>query len=986
MRIATRHFCRLIAILCLVMSATETQTRAAQYSLIHAFAGMPTDGAGPQYNATLATDGTFFYGVTLNGGTTTNKGVIFKLNVNGSGYQLLHSFNGLTLTEYILGGHGNTNDGVNPEGTPLLIGSTLYGTTSSGGTNGTGTIYKINTDGSGFQLIHSFGAGIHGPTDGYFSQCSLVTDGTNLFGMTATSSLGLGTIFRIDTNGNGYTVMHNFGPSVNDGANPQGSLIISGGTLYGMTQMGGSLGSGTIFAINTDGSNFHLVHSFTGISTDGALPYGSLTLSGSTLYGMTSAGGANNVGSVFSVDVSGSGFQILHSFSTANTWAPYGDLTFLNSVLYGMTRNGGSNGLGFGTIFSVNPDGSNFQILHTFFFANPNNLTDGSTPMAGMMTFGSTLYGMTYFGGSAKNSGSIFSFNPAGGGGGGGGPITALRVTIQPSTAVKAGAQWQVNGGAFFNSGALASNLTAGAHVVSYKAVTGFVTPAPQIIDITAGITNAITGTYGVADVTKPTLKVIAPTSKTIATSNVFTATGTASDNVGLALVYYQLNGGEWTAASSGNSFVNWTAPNLTLTPGQNVLRFYAKDLSGNLSVTNSVTFTFVVTVPLTVNINIPKSGTISPSLNGTSQAIGKVLSMSAKAAKGYAFVNWTGATNTTSAKISFVMASNLVFNANFKDITRPVNVILTPTKGQVLNSTPPIATGRASDNVGVAAVWYKVNAGAWTQANLGDGTNWQTADLSTQLLAGPNTIAAYATDAAGNISLTNTIAFSYVVQATADWAPDSLNGLLALVAPDSGSQEAVGFDQTTFAQTSSSNDGNPDDYGAGAYTYVKTDTNMAQLSLAFNAPPGASNNIGPITLVFTNHYACYFTNDGGDTGGINLQVSPTFVPATIVGKTVSAVSSHNGKTTKIKFSTATAFTKTPSNNSSSGSSSGTYVFTRSSPTCGIIAATFTSPADAGQTAYLQLTFTNAKGGTYFVMVFDNAGVLQDVDVGTFTM
>src|SRR6185437_13880936 len=102
---------------------------------------------------------------------------------------------------------------------------------------------------------------------------------------------------------------------------------------------------------------------------------------------------------------------------------------------------------------------------------------------------------------------------------------------------------------------------------------------------------------------------------------------------------------------------------------------------------------------------------------------------MSVKAAKGYAFVNWTGATNTSSTKISFVVASNLVFNANFKDVTRPVNVILTPTKNQVLGN--PTATGRASDNVGVAAVWYRVNTGDWAQANLGAGGNWQTANLS---------------------------------------------------------------------------------------------------------------------------------------------------------------------------------------------------------------------------------------------------------------
>ena len=71
-----------------------------------------------------------------------------------------------------------------------------------------------------------------------------------------------------------------------------GSLTLSGSTLYGMTLSGGANGNGTIFSINTDGSGFQNLFSFSG--TNGDNPHGSLTLSGSTLYGMTSAGGAND--------------------------------------------------------------------------------------------------------------------------------------------------------------------------------------------------------------------------------------------------------------------------------------------------------------------------------------------------------------------------------------------------------------------------------------------------------------------------------------------------------------------------------------------------------------------------------------------------------------------------------------------------------------------------------------------------------------------
>ena len=988
MHFATRRVVRFFVLCFVVLSAALAQSQAAPYTLLHGFIDGPSDGSGPQFNSSVATDGTSLYGVTFNGGIT-NRGMLFKLNVNGSGYQVLHFFNGLSFIDSLLGGTGNTNDGVNPEGTPLLIGSTLYGTTTQGGTNFLGTVYKINTDGTGFQVLHSFGVNTLAG-DGSRPQCSLVTDGTNLFGMAVNGSgtaNGLGTIFKMDTSGSNYSILHNFGVQTSNGNNPQGSLMISEGTLYGMTQMGGTLNSGTLFKIGTGGSGFQIIHHFTGVLTDGAYPYGSLILSNSTLYGMTSNGGTNNVGCVFSVDVSGTNFNLLHSFSHLNTWLPYGDVTFgSNSMLYGMTDIGGTNGLGFGTIFQVKTDGSGFQILHTFFFT-ANNLTDGSTPLGSLVMIGSQFYGMTHFGGSTHNAGTIFSFTPSGGGGGGGGSIAGLQVRILPAGAISAGAMWQVDGGPFFKSDVVVTNLTVGPHTVSFKPVTGWAAPSDRLIPVIANFTNFVTGTYTAVDSTPPVLKVTSPTSKTVVSSNLFTASGTASDNVGLALVFYQLNSGAWIATDSSNSFTNWTAANLSLIPGVNVMKFYAKDLSGNVSPTNTVSFTYVVSAPLVVNIYGPGAGTLKPNLNGQLLQIGKAFSMSTKAVKGYAFVNWTGGTNTTSPKISFVMASNLTFTANFKDIARPVNVILSPTKSQIVTAAEPTATGKAMDNAGVTAVWFRVNGGAWTSVDLVAGTNWHTASLSGQLLSGPNSISAYALDAAGNASLTNTIAFTYVVQPAADWAPDSLNGILASVTPATGSPEAVGFDLSTFAQASTTNSTDPEDFGGGTYTYLKIDTNLAQLSLSVTMPPGSSNDVGPIDLVFTNHYAGYFTNeDGGDTGQISMSIASAFVPTTVVGKTLSAVSSSNGKTIKIKLATATNFTKTPANNSSSGSSLGTYTFTRLSPVCGVFGFSFTSLADLGQTAYVQATFTSATGGTYFAMVFDSFGVLQDMDAGSFSM
>jgi len=986
MRCTLSRFVLFAGICFSVTGAAFTKCQAAQFNLLHGFAGAPGDGAKPQFGS-LATDGTTLYGFTANGGSA-DKGVLFKINADGSGYSVVHSFAGLSFENALFGDTTDPNDGAYPSGTPLLIGSTIYGMTRNGGTNGTGSIFKINTDGSGLQVLHSFGGGLGPWNDGYSPYGGLVTDGTTFYGMTYSSVLGRGIVFAMTKNGAGFSILYSFDASAYQGADPQGSLVLSGSTLYGMTSGGGTNGLGIVFEIQVNSLGYQVIHSFTGGSNDGGTPYGSLIVSNSTLYGMTSAGGANNLGTVFSLQPNGTGFQVLHSFS-APASAPMGDLVLSNATLYGMT--GGTNDGGLGTVFHLNTDGSGFQIDYTFAFG-PTNLTDGGTPWGSLLLLNSSLYGMSQLGGSSQNLGALFSLgdtNTGGGGGGGGGGTGgttgtgSLKVNLLPATAVKAGAEWQVDGGSFEKSGTVIGGLSVGPHTVTFKAITGWSTPAAQEADVADSVTSTINGTYVQADVTKPTLKVLAPKPNLSVNTALFTANGTAADNAGVALVNYQLNGGAWTAATTANNWLSWSAPNLILAPGGNSLKFYAQDTSGNVSITNTVSFTYVVSAPLVVNM--VGAGTLKPNLNGELLEIGKTYSMSVKPAKGYAFVNWTGGAASTSTKLSFVMASNLTFTANFKDISRPVNVILNPAKGKPL--TGDAAAGKASDNAGVTGVQFMVNGGAWSPANLLDGMNWNTPALSSLLLSGANSISAYATDAAGNNSLTNTIAFNFAVQPVADWAPNTLNGLLASVTPDNGSPESVGFDVTTFAQTSTTNSLDPQDNGGGTYNYLKVDTNLAQLALFPSVFPGNTNGVGPIDLVFTNHYSGYFSNEaGGDVGGIALQVATGFVPSSVVGKTLAATSKISGSKTAIKMSNAVAFTKTPANNSTTGTSSGLYTFTRLSPTSAILFLGFEDAADLNQTAYVQTTFTASTGGTYFAMIFDSLGQLQDVDSGTFTI
>ncbi len=367
-----------------------TASLQAQFNLLHSFAGGPSEGASP--SGSLILSGSTLYGMT-DGGGANDDGTIFKINKDGTGYAVLHSF------------AGGPSDGRYPYRASLILkGSTLYGMTFYGGTSDAGTIFKINKNGTGFALLHSFAGGV---SDGESPVGSLIIKGSTFYGTTsAGGTAGLGTIFKILTNGMGFALLHSFTGGASDGRAPYGSLIIKGSTFYGTTSAGGTDNDGTIFKINKNGTGFALLHSFADGASDGQSPYGSLTISGATLYGMTLYAGTDNIGTIFKIDKNGTGFALLHSFAgyTSDGEWPNGSLVLKGSLLYGLTQAGG--GFGIGTIFKINTTGTGFAVIHSFVGAT----SDGALPIGALILKGFTAYGLTYQGGST-DSGVIFSFN-----------------------------------------------------------------------------------------------------------------------------------------------------------------------------------------------------------------------------------------------------------------------------------------------------------------------------------------------------------------------------------------------------------------------------------------------------------------------------------------------------------------------------------------------------------------------------------------------
>ncbi len=326
----------------------------------------------------------------------------------------------------------SVSDGGGPRAGLLLSGNTLYGTASGGGSSGYGTVFAIDTNGTGFTNLHSFNY-----SDGASPTAGLILSGATLYGTASSgSSSDNGTVFRLNTYGTGFTNLYSFSGG-SDGGGLSAGLLLSGNILYGTARNGGSSGNGTVFAIDTNGTGFTNLHSFTATpgtitNSDGTWPSTGLILSGNTLYGTASGGGSGGAGTVFAVNTNGTGFTNLHSFTAtsgslytnSDGSQPFAELILSGNTLYGTASYGGSSGKG--TVFAVNTDGTGFTNLYSFTaFSNSTN-NDGAYPQAGLILSGNTLYG-TASGGGSSGRGTVFSLSL---------PLPSLNIALTGNQAV----------------------------------------------------------------------------------------------------------------------------------------------------------------------------------------------------------------------------------------------------------------------------------------------------------------------------------------------------------------------------------------------------------------------------------------------------------------------------------------------------------------------------------------------------------------------
>ena len=265
-----------------------------------------------------------------------------------------------------------------------------------------------------------------------------------------------------------------------------------------------------------------------------------------------------------------------------------------------------------------------------------------------------------------------------------------------------------------------------------------------------------------------PTISItsLTPGQRLTTNSNIYRVKGTATDNAGVAQVLVKLNTNDWQVLG-GLSPWQIDEP---LAPGPNTVWAYAVDMAGNRSLTNTVTFTYVVTNRLILHTN--GVGTITR--NGFSGDIleqGQNYSLTAVPGTGFRLTNWTDETCTvlsTQLTLPFRMRPGLEVTANLVDYQAPGAVTISSplANARISNSAVVSVSGKAGDNGTVRQVWYQAGTNAavagpdWQVA--GGTTNWVGPDAV--LAPGTNWLRVYSEDAAGNRGPTNKQMVYYVV------------------------------------------------------------------------------------------------------------------------------------------------------------------------------------------------------------------------------
>lgn len=406
----------LLALIAIVTAMGPTAL-GQTFTVIHNFTG-GVDGANPSAGVTIDANNNI-YGTTFAGGGVGRFGTVFSLDNDGGGWTLdvLYAFAGGQdgagpAARLIIGQDGilysTTSAG---GGGPCL---------QSNGYRGCGTVYSIRPPAQApATVVFDWSSTIlyrFSGSNGSYPQGELTFDQAgNIYGTTADGgSAGLGLIYSLTPSNGGWAQSILYQPQGNgDGAYPWNGVVFDqSGNLYGTFTDNGPHGYGAVYELAPSGSGWSesTIYGFTYQGNDGANPQGGLIIDQSgNLYGSTvhrAAGG----GTVFELVPSGGGwsYDFIYGLSGGIDLGPYDKLLLDSSGnLYGTTF--GDGRYGYGSVFKLAPSGGgwNYTSLHDF-----TGRSDGANPTC-RLAFDSSgnLYGTASSGG-AYAKGVVFQITP----------------------------------------------------------------------------------------------------------------------------------------------------------------------------------------------------------------------------------------------------------------------------------------------------------------------------------------------------------------------------------------------------------------------------------------------------------------------------------------------------------------------------------------------------------------------------------------------
>ena len=381
------------SLLGLAMVASPT-AHSQTFKVVHTFQGR--DGANPLGGLTI--DGSDLYGTTSSGGSS-GAGTVFKIKVDGD-EEVLYNFTG-------------GNDGGDPEAALILINGNFYGTTATGGASNAGTVFEITPHGKE-KVLYSF----TGNADGATPEAGLVGDSHgNLYG---TTSLGgendNGTVFKLvrpEVESKAWTeeVLHSFG-FADDGATPvAGVAFDAAGNLYGTTSAGGAGGYGTVFQLKPSKSDWteYILYSFE-MQNDGGVPYAGITVDGDKLFGAATdggQGGSSGGGTVFELTSSKGtwNFSVLNQLPGWGISGSFRNVLVESGKIYATTHCDGANNAG--TVYELTNSGGTWSNKSLYVF---NGDSDGLYSFSNLVHHDGSFYGTTKQGGAGN--GVVFKVTP----------------------------------------------------------------------------------------------------------------------------------------------------------------------------------------------------------------------------------------------------------------------------------------------------------------------------------------------------------------------------------------------------------------------------------------------------------------------------------------------------------------------------------------------------------------------------------------------